>query len=72
MRVPGCNSYYKFVLGAGAKAKTPDDPALRDVGTGVTNNLPILSVLATGMVNFSRNLIHYFSYCQSRIRWIFE
>ena len=34
MRVSGCRNHYKFVLGAGAKAKT------------VTNNLPILSVLA--------------------------
>ncbi len=57
--VSGCNNHYKFVLSAGAKvedppvaetksrlggAKTPDDSALRDVGTGVTNNLPILSV----------------------------
>ena len=33
MRVSGCRNHYKFVLGAGAKAKT------------VTNNLPILSVL---------------------------
>jgi hypothetical protein len=33
MRVSGCNSHYKFVLSAGAKAKS------------VTNNLPILSVL---------------------------
>ncbi len=33
MRVSGCNDHYKFVLGAGAKAKS------------VTNNLPILSVL---------------------------
>jgi hypothetical protein len=33
MPMSGCNGYYKFVLGAGAKAKT------------VTNNLPILSVL---------------------------
>jgi hypothetical protein len=33
MRVSGCNGQYKFVLGAGAKAKT------------VTNNLPLLSVL---------------------------
>jgi len=32
-RVSGCNGYYKFVLVAGAKAKT------------VTSNLPILSVL---------------------------
>ena len=34
MRVSGCNGHYKFVLSAGAKAKS------------VTNNLPILSVLA--------------------------
>jgi len=34
MRVSGCNNHYKFVLGAEAKAKS------------VTNNLPILSVLA--------------------------
>ncbi len=34
MRVSGCNGHYKSVLGAGAKAKS------------VTNNLPILSVLA--------------------------
>ncbi len=33
MRVSGCRNHYKFVFGAGAKAKT------------VTNNLPILSVL---------------------------
>jgi hypothetical protein len=33
MSVSGCKSYYKFVLSAGAKAKS------------VTNNLPILSVL---------------------------
>ena len=33
MRVSGCQNHYKFVLGAGVKAKT------------VTNNLPILSVL---------------------------
>jgi hypothetical protein len=35
MRVSRCNGHYEFVLRAGAKAKT------------VTNNLPILSVLAT-------------------------
>ena len=35
MRVSGCNNHYKFVLSAGAKAKS------------VTNNLPILSVLAS-------------------------
>jgi hypothetical protein len=34
MRVSGCNDHYKFVLGAGAKAKS------------VTNNLPLLPVLA--------------------------
>jgi len=33
MSVSGCKNHYKFVLGAGAKAKS------------VTNNLPILSVL---------------------------
>jgi len=38
MRVSGCKNHYQFVLGAGAKAKS------------VTNNLPILSVLATGIV----------------------
>jgi hypothetical protein len=32
--VSGCKNYYKFVLSAGAKAKS------------MTNNLPILSVLA--------------------------
>jgi len=36
MRVSGCNNHYKFILVAGAKAKS------------VTNNLPILSVLAAG------------------------
>jgi hypothetical protein len=34
MSLSGCKSHYKFVLSAGTKAKT------------VTNNLPILSVLA--------------------------
>jgi len=34
MRVSGCNNHYKFVLWAGAKAKS------------VTNNLPILSVIS--------------------------
>ena len=33
MRVSGCKDHYKFVMGAGTKAKS------------VTNNLPILSVL---------------------------
>jgi hypothetical protein len=41
MRVSGCNGHYKFVLSAGTKAKT------------VTNNLPILSVLAfRSLLNF--------------------
>jgi hypothetical protein len=34
MSVSGCNGHYEFVLSAGAKAKS------------MTNNLPILSVLA--------------------------
>jgi len=38
MRVSGCNDHYKFVLGAGAKAKS------------MTNNLPILSVLAAVII----------------------
>jgi len=38
MRVSGCNNHYKFVLSAGAKAKS------------VTNNLSILSVLAAVIV----------------------
>ena len=38
MRVSGCNGHYKFVLSAGAKAKS------------VTNNLPILSVLGLGEI----------------------
>jgi hypothetical protein len=40
MCVSGCNGHYKFVLSAGAKAKT------------VTNNLPILSVLGFRAVIF--------------------
>jgi len=40
MRVSGCNGHYKFVLRAGAKAKS------------VTNNLPILSVLAFRLFYF--------------------
>jgi hypothetical protein len=40
MRVSGYNGYYKFVLGAGAKAKS------------VTNNLPILSVLVLVILLF--------------------
>jgi len=38
MSVSGCNNHYKSVLGAGAKAKS------------VTNNLPILSVLAVAFI----------------------
>jgi hypothetical protein len=37
MSVSGCKNHYQFVLRAGAKAKS------------VTNNLPILSVLAAGL-----------------------
>jgi hypothetical protein len=37
MRESGCNNHNKFILSAGAKAKS------------VTNNLPILSVLARGI-----------------------
>jgi len=47
MRVSGCNNHYKFVLRAGAKAKS------------VTNNLPILSVLCLGVIYyFSPNAIY--------------
>jgi len=42
MSVSGCNGHYEFVLGAGAKAKS------------VTNNLPILSVLAVRAGTLSR------------------
>jgi len=54
MRVSRCNNQYKFVLGVGAKAKT------------VTNNLPILSVLAVGLIlklscyNGSLPRVHFF------------
>jgi hypothetical protein len=40
MRVSGCNGHYKFLLVAGAKAKS------------VTNNLPLLSVLAVSGLLF--------------------
>jgi len=46
MRVSGCNNHYKFVLSAGAKAKS------------VTNNLPILSVLWLVVLLYS--LLKYF------------
>ena len=47
MRVSGCNNHYKFVLRCRSKAKT------------VTNNLPILSVLAAG-VSFLKIINHFF------------
>jgi hypothetical protein len=60
MRVSGCKNYYKFVLGAGAKAKT------------VTNNLPILSVL--GVRNSFLNVkwigvfeLDYFTFSNTKI-----
>jgi len=40
MRVSWCKNFYKFFLSAGAKAKS------------VTNNLPILSVLAVSAIFF--------------------
>jgi hypothetical protein len=43
MSVSRCKNHYEFVIGAGAKAKT------------VTNNLPILSVLAFVILNLSQN-----------------
>jgi len=44
LRVSGCNGHYKFVLSAGAKAKT------------VTNNLPILSVLACVIIFYHSDI----------------
>jgi len=49
MRVSGCNGHYEFVLGAGTKAKS------------VTNNLPLLSVLAERFAFYCFN--HYY-FCQ--------
>ena len=49
MSVSGCNNHYKFVLSAGAKAKS------------VTNNLPILSVLG-GRSNFKFMFIYLLLY----------
>ena len=46
MSVSGCKNHYEFVLGAGVKAKT------------VTNNLPILSVLADRVLNSNSPLDH--------------
>ena len=43
--VSGCNGHYKFVLRAGAKAKS------------VTNNLPILSVLAAALIYFYSSIV---------------
>ena len=48
MRVSGCKSNYKIVLRAGTKAKS------------VTNNLPILSVLADGFYFFCNKLSKIF------------
>src|SRR4030066_743074 len=54
MRVSGCKNQYKFVLSAGAKAKS------------VTNNLPILSVLGFRAVIFIFFLnLFPFLMCQS-------
>jgi len=44
MRVSGCKNHYKFVLSAGVRAKS------------VTNNLPILSVLACVLISLSFDL----------------
>ncbi len=52
MRVSRCKDHYKFVLGAGAKAKS------------VTNNLPILSVLAFRFI-LKLSLVELFSIRQS-------
>jgi len=53
MRVSGCSNHYKFVLGVGARAKS------------VTNNLPILSVLAAVYfcsISFKKSFIT-FKFC---------
>ena len=55
MSVSGCNGHYKFVLSAGAKAKS------------VTNNLPILSVLGAGVFYFVK--LFCFSFCDYQ-NWI--
>jgi hypothetical protein len=49
MRVSWCNGHYEFVLGAGEKAKS------------VTNNLPLLSVLAAGFI-FCIQIISFLLY----------
>jgi hypothetical protein len=52
MRVSGCKNHYQFVWGAGVKAKT------------MTNNLPILSVLAfRAKVKLLLQLIVLLSFC---------
>ena len=48
MRVSGCKNHYKAVLRAGAKAKT------------VTNNLPILSVLACRTFSWDNDIMTYY------------
>ena len=50
MSVSGCYKHYKFVLSVGVKAKT------------VTNNLPILSVLAAGYCSFVRIYLNPFDH----------
>jgi len=56
MRVSGCNGYYEFVLSAGAKAKS------------VTNNLPILSVLAVEMSHVAvKSLDNKVKFYQSQV-----
>ena len=62
MRVSGCNNHYKFVLGAGVKAKS------------VTNNLPILSVLQVVVVQnlscYKGDLVIIFKWIKTITLWI--
>jgi hypothetical protein len=60
MSESGFNTYYKFVLGAGVKARPYD----RTVGRAktVTSNLPLLSVLAHVMLFFS-HVINFHFFC---------
>ena len=46
MRVSGCRNHYKFVLSAGAKVEELATKPRFGGAKSVTNNLPILSVLA--------------------------
>ena len=46
MRVSGCKNHYKFILSAGAKVEERSDETPPCGAKSVTNNLPILSVLA--------------------------